>query len=71
MWSIKLLKDSHLFKIAKLEKNFKQKLITDSAILNKWEFFNEMIDKWHSLPEDYIIFRIYGCSCHCPNVFFK
>ena len=30
-----LLKDSHLFKIAKLEIFLKPKLITDSAILNK------------------------------------
>ena len=34
-WSTILLKDSHLFKIAELEKFFKQKLITDLVILNK------------------------------------
>ena len=35
MWSIISLKDSYLFKIAELENFFKQKLVTDSAILNK------------------------------------
>ena len=41
------LKDSHLFKIIELEIFLKQKLITDSTILNKWKSFNEMVDKWH------------------------
>ena len=55
-WSIIPLKDSHLFKIAELFFFFfKQKLITDSAILNKWEFFSKMVDKWHGLLEDCII----------------
>ena len=45
MWSIISLKDSHLFKIAELENFLKQKLITDSAILNKWESFNGMMNK--------------------------
>ena len=31
-----LLKDSHLFKIAKLAKKIKQNLTTDSTIFNKW-----------------------------------
>ena len=31
------------------------KLITDSAILNKWNFFNGMMDKWHGPPEYSII----------------
>ena len=35
MWLIILLKNFHLFKITESEKNFKQKLITDSGILNK------------------------------------
>ena len=35
-----------VFKIAKSEIFFKQKLIIDSAILNKWEFFSEIVDKW-------------------------
>ena len=35
MWSTIPLKDSHLFKIAASKKNLKQKMITDSAILNK------------------------------------
>ena len=34
---------------------FKQKLITDSAILNKWKFFSGIVDKWYGLPEDFII----------------
>ena len=45
MWFIIPLKDSYLFKIAELETFFKQKLIIDSAILNKWKSFNKMIDK--------------------------
>ena len=50
IWSIISLKDFqgfHLFKIAKLEFLFffKQKLITNSAILNKWKSFSEMVDK--------------------------
>ena len=55
MWSIISLKDSHLFKIAELENFLKQKLITDSAILNKWESFNGMINKWRDSSEDGII----------------
>ena len=27
------------------KKNLKQKLITDSTILNKWKSFNEIVDK--------------------------
>ena len=59
-WSIILLKDSHLFKIVELKKNFKQKLITDSTILNKWEFFSRIVDKWHGLSENCIISRSIG-----------
>ena len=45
MWSTISLKDFHLFKIVSYKKIFKQKLITDLAILNKWKFFNGMVDK--------------------------
>ena len=38
------LKDYHLFKIAELEFVFKHKLVTDSAILNRWESFSGMVD---------------------------
>ena len=34
-----------MFKIAELGKFFKQKLIIDLAILNKWEFFSGIVDK--------------------------
>ena len=44
-WSTILLKDSHLIKITKSETFFKQKLITDSTILNKWKSFSRMVDK--------------------------
>ena len=44
-----------MFKFAELKKNLKQKLVTDSAILNKWESFGEIIDKWRGPPEDCII----------------
>ena len=44
-----------MFKIAELEIFFKQKLITDSAILNKWFSFSGTVDKWRGLPEDCII----------------
>ena len=44
-----------LSKIAEIEIFFKQKLITDLTILNKWKSFSEIIDKWRELPEDYII----------------
>ena len=44
-WSTILLKESHPFKIVELKKKFKQKLITDSAILNKWESFSGTVDK--------------------------
>ena len=44
-WSIILIKDPHLFKIAELEIFFKQKLIIASAILNKLESFSGMVDK--------------------------
>ena len=54
-WSTIPLKDSHLFKIAELKKNFKQKLITDSIILNKWESFSRMMDKRRDPLEDCII----------------
>ena len=57
-WSIIPLKDSHLFKTAELEKNFKQKLITNSVILNKWESFSGIVDKWHGLSKDCIISTI-------------
>ena len=43
-WSTITLKNSHLFKIVEFKKK-KQKLITDLAILNKWEFFSGMVDK--------------------------
>ena len=55
MWSTFPLKDSHFFKIVELENFLKQKLITNSAILNKWEFFNGMIDKWRSPSDNSII----------------
>ena len=45
MWSTISLKEFYLFKIAKLEIFFKQKLITNSAILNKWESISGMVDK--------------------------
>ena len=51
MWFIIPLKDSHLFKIIELENFFKQKLITDLIILNKWEFFNGMMNKWRGSLE--------------------
>ena len=44
-----------MFKIAKLEKIFKQKLITDSVILNKWFSFSGIVDKWRGSLEDCII----------------
>ena len=34
-----------MFKIVSQKKKFKQKLITNSAILNKWKFFSEMVNK--------------------------
>ena len=34
---------------------FKQKLITDSAILNKWFSFSGIVDKWRGLSEYCII----------------
>ena len=52
-----LLKKSYSFKIVELKKILSKKLITDSAILNKWELFSEMVDKWRDLPKDYIISR--------------
>ena len=55
VWSTILLKDSHLFEIAELEKFLKQKLITNSAILNKKKSFSGMVDKWHGPPKDCII----------------
>ena len=56
MWSTIPLKNSYLLKIAELEFFFfKQKLITDSAILNKWKSFSGMVDKWHGPSGDYII----------------
>ena len=58
MWSTIPLKNFHLFKIVSLNFFFKQKLITDSAILNKWKFFSGMVDKWRDPPENSIIFRI-------------
>ena len=59
-WSIILLKNSSLFKIAELEIFFIQKIIIDSIILNKLEFFSRIVDKWRRLPEDYIISPILG-----------
>ena len=59
-WSIILLKNSYLFKIVELEIFFIQKLIIDSAILNKLEFFSGIVDKWRGPPEDYIISPILG-----------
>ena len=50
MWSTILLKGSHLIKIAESETFFKQKLITDSTILNKWKSFSGMMDKRRGLP---------------------
>ena len=55
MWSTISLKDSHLFKIVELEIFFKQKLITDSTILNKHKPFSGIVDKWYGTPEDCII----------------
>ena len=43
-----LLKNYYLLKIVELEIFLKQKLITNSTILNKWESFSKMVDKWHS-----------------------
>ena len=34
-----------MFKIVEPKKFLKQKLITDSVILNKWKFFSSMMDK--------------------------
>ena len=44
-WFIISLKDSHLFKITEFEIFLKHKLIIDSAILNKLEFFSIIVDK--------------------------
>ena len=44
-WSTIPPKNSHLFKIAELNFFLKQKVITDLAILNKWESFSGMVDK--------------------------
>ena len=44
-WSIIPLKDSHLFKIIASENFFRQKLIINLAILNKWEIFSGIVDK--------------------------
>jgi len=44
-WSTIPIKDLHLFKIIELEIFLKQKLIIDSAILNKWESFSRMVNK--------------------------
>ena len=63
MWSTIPLKDSHLFKIAKLKKKIKQKVITGSAILNKCELFSGIVDKWRGLPKDYIISPQLGENC--------
>ena len=54
-WFIILLKDFYLFKIVELKFFLKQKLITDSAILNKWESFSRIVDKWSDPLEDLII----------------
>ena len=35
-------------------------MITDSAILNKWESFSRMVDKWRGPLEDYIISQSVG-----------
>lgn len=37
------------------KKFFKQKLIINSTILNKWKSFNRIVNKWHYSLEDYII----------------
>ena len=55
MWSTIPLKNFHLFKIVHYNFFFKQKLIIDSAILNKWKFFSGMVDKCRGPPEDSII----------------
>ena len=52
-----------VFKIAESKFFLKQKLIINSAILNKWEFFSEMVDKWRSpLWElyNFLFFRFYS-----------
>ena len=36
-------------------KFFKQKIITDSIILNKSKFFSKIVNKWHYPLKDYII----------------
>ena len=59
-WSINLLKNSSLFKIAELEIFFIPKIIIDSIILNKLEVFSRIVDKWRGLSEDYIISPILG-----------
>ena len=61
-WSTTRLKDSHLFKITKIIFFLKQKMITVSAILNKWESFSRIVDKWRGPPEDYIISPILGSN---------
>ena len=54
-WSAIPLKDFHLFKIAELNFFFK---LTDSTILNMWESFSGIVDKWRGPLEDCIIFRV-------------
>lgn len=44
-WCTIPLKNSHLFKIAESDIFFKQKLIIDSTVLNKWKPFSGMVDK--------------------------
>ena len=55
MWFIILLKNFHQFKIVELENFFKQKLITDSVILNKWKSFSGIVNKRRGPPENFII----------------
>ena len=51
----KLFKDFYLFKIVEVKNFFKQKLIIDLIILNKWESFSRNINKWYCPLKDYII----------------
>ena len=68
MWSTIPFKDSHLFKIVELKIFLKQKLITNSAILNMWEFFSRMMDKWRGSPENCIIYPPFSAGLVKINV---
>ena len=59
MESTILLKKIYLFKIVELKNLFKQKLIIDLVILNKWDFFSGIIDKWCGPLDNYIISSLF------------